>query len=222
MGRETESGLHRVYCAGPLFNGPERDEMTVIADALCAAGYGVYLPHRDGMEFRHVRQSLISQGWSAEVAGRFLHAAIFALDVFQLAEDCDSMVWNLNGRVPDEGAVSEAAMAWILGKPLVAYKDDARTLIESRDNPLLVGMVEFETVPRIADIVPALRTCIEDFAARRIVAPAPLPPAVQRTIQQGRELWNVLQSQHATGNNAVIAEVVANLFAGSVSVTTAR
>ena len=45
---------HRVYCAGPLFNQAERDEMTAIADILCEAGYVVYLPHRDGMEFRHV------------------------------------------------------------------------------------------------------------------------------------------------------------------------
>ena len=97
-----------VYCAGPLFNQSERDEMTAIAEVLVSQGHSVFLPHRDGMEFRLVREALIEQGWAPEIAGSFLHEAIFALDVYQLAIACDAMVWNLNGRVPDEGAVSEA------------------------------------------------------------------------------------------------------------------
>ena len=117
----------RVYCAGPLFNRAEREEMTQIADCLCREGYDVYLPHRDGMEFRLVHEVLVERGWGAPIAGAFLHAAIFALDVYQLVVECDAMVWNLNGRTPDEGAVSEAAMAWTLGKPLVAYRDDVVT-----------------------------------------------------------------------------------------------
>ena len=47
---EAGSVPTRVYCAGPLFNRAERDEMTDIADVLCEAGYTVYLPHRDGMD----------------------------------------------------------------------------------------------------------------------------------------------------------------------------
>src|SRR5687767_8611165 len=94
-----------VYCAGPLFNQSERDEMTAIADALCDAGYDVYLPHRDGMEFRLILEVLVERGWTPATAAHFLHAAIFALDVYQLAVECDALVWNLNGRVPDEGAV---------------------------------------------------------------------------------------------------------------------
>ena len=74
------------------------------------------------------------------------------------------MVWNLNGRVPDEGAVSEAAIAWTLGRPLVAFCDDARSLIEGRINPLLVGLVEFESVDLIADIVPADAEQLSDIA----------------------------------------------------------
>ncbi|MCH8223164.1 MAG: nucleoside 2-deoxyribosyltransferase, partial [Chloroflexi bacterium] len=107
----------RVYCAGPLFNRSERAEMTAIAEVLCASGYRVFLPHRDGMEFRLVHRVLVERGWPAPQAAEFLHAAIFALDVYQLAIDCDALVWNLNGRTPDEGAVSEAAIAWTLGKP---------------------------------------------------------------------------------------------------------
>ena len=96
----------RVYCAGPLFNACEKREMTEIADALTAAGHPVYLPHRDGMEFRRIHPLLYARGYDRDEAAEFLHKSIFALDVYQLAVACDAMVWNLNGRVPDEGAVS--------------------------------------------------------------------------------------------------------------------
>lgn len=201
-----------VYCAGPLFNESERQEMTLIADTLCDAGYMVYLPHRDGMEFRLVLEVLIERGWEPPIAAHFLHAAIFALDVYQLAVECDCMVWNLNGRVPDEGAVSEAAMAWTLGKPLVAYKDDVRSLIAGRVNPLLVGMVEFETVGEIDEIPDALALAI----SQSTLPPTPvaqMPPKMQRAIRDGRKLWDCLRETAAFQQNDLIADCVTDLFA---------
>ncbi len=204
-----------VYCAGPLFNQSERDEMTAIAEVLVSQGHSVFLPHRDGMEFRLVREALIEQGWAPEIAGSFLHEAIFALDVYQLAIACDAMVWNLNGRVPDEGAVSEAAIAWTLGKPLVGFQDDARSLIAGRTNPLLVGLVEFVTVCRIKDIPKALE------AERRKTKVNPidhdrLPAKLKTTVDRGAELWKALQKEKADGENKVIAECVAQLFASDL------
>lgn len=218
---ETErAGRKRVYCAGPLFNQAERDEMTAIADTLSDAGYAVYLPHRDGMEFRHVHQSLVEHGWPAAIAGRFLHEAIFAMDVYQLVEECSFVVWNLNGRTPDEGAVSEAAIAWTLGKPLVAYKDDVRSLIAGRDNPLLVGLVAFETVGAIADVPAALAEAIAECEAIHPVHA--LPPAVERAVSRGRKLCTVMHETEAHDNNAAIAEVVAQLFARSEAAPVTR
>lgn len=202
----------RVYCAGPLFNQAERAEMTAIADALCDAGYLVYLPHRDGMEFRLIHEVLIERGWGAPQAAAFLHAAIFALDVYQLVEACDAVVWNLNGRTPDEGAVSEAAIAWTLGKPIVAYMDDVRSLIAGRVNPLLVGLVEFETVDAIAAIPDALSSAIVQHLSPPAVA-RDLPSKVQRAVQDGRALWELMQRRHAVQNDELIADLVTDLFA---------
>jgi nucleoside 2-deoxyribosyltransferase len=205
-------GTKRVYCAGPLFNLAERDEMTQIADTLCEAGYAVYLPHRDGMEFRLVLEELTDRGWPAPAAGQFLHAAIFALDVYQLVVECGSVVWNLNGRTPDEGAVSEAAIAWALGKPLVAYKDDVRTLITGRDNPLLAGLVDFELVREISVLPSAL-----EIAISRSDTPDPtiaaLPQPLQRAVEQGGILWAAMCAQSAQGDNSTLADVVTSLFA---------
>jgi nucleoside 2-deoxyribosyltransferase len=202
----------RVYCAGPLFNQAERTEMTAIADILIEARFLVYLPHRDGMEFRLVHEVLIERGWDPPTAAGFLHASIFALDVYQLAVACDCMVWNLNGRVPDEGAVSEAAIAWTLGKPLIAYQDDVRSLIAGRVNPLLVGLVDFETVEELADIPETL--------ARAITIADSLPPTnsripmkLQKAVDDGQRLWEALQQTNAHEDNERIADVVTELFA---------
>ncbi len=205
-------GMFRVYCAGPLFNQAERDEMTDIAEVLCDAGFDVYLPHRDGMEFRLVLAELVERGWTPPQAAQFLHAAIFALDVYQLVEECHCMVWNLNGRTPDEGAVSEAAMAWTLGKPLLAYKEDVRTLIAGRDNPLLVGMVDFETVEDIDDIPAALTQRIRNAESPPLALPK-VSLAMQRAVGQGSLLWAAMQEASAQGDDEILADIVAELFA---------
>ena len=202
---------NRVYCAGPLFNACERQEMTQIAEVLCTAGFDVYLPHRDGMEFRLVLDELVDLGWNRVQAAQFLHQAIFTLDVYQLVVECDSMAWNLNGRVPDEGAVSEAAIAWTLGKPIVGYKDDVRSLITGRDNPLLAGLIDFEMLEDITQIPTALRKALKE--AGPLHQTARLPPSVEIAVNQGRQLWETLQAEATTGDSTRIAAVVAELFA---------
>lgn len=204
----------RVYCAGPLFNASERAEMTEIADTLVEAGYDVYLPHRDGMEFRLVLEVLVQRNWPPAVAAHFLHAAIFALDVYQAAIACDAMVWNLNGRTPDEGAVSEAAIAWTLGKPLVAYKDDVRSLIAGRVNPLLVGLVDFDTVDSITHIPGALGDALRSQPVSRIKLDN-LPAKLRKTISDGRRLWETMGNTAIQVGNERVADVVTELFAPS-------
>lgn len=204
----------KIYCAGPLFNQAERDEMTAIADRLVEAGFDVYLPHRDGMEFRLVHEVLTQRGWEPAIAGQFLHEAIFALDVYQLAVDCQAMVWNLNGRVPDEGAVSEAAMVWTLGKPLVAYRDDVRSLIAGRINPLLAGLVDFLWAETLDAIVPALQQELVRWPPADVTADG-LSPRLRKAATEGAALWRQLQSDQAACDNDLLADCVTELFAPS-------
>lgn len=205
----------KIYCAGPLFNEAERVEMTAIADALVEAGYRVYLPHRDGMEFRLIHELLIDRGHDPAIAGQFLHEAIFALDIYQLVKSCDAVVWNLNGRVPDEGAVSESAMAWILGKPLVAFSNDVRSLIAGRVNPLLVGLVDFSVVRSIEEIVPALREELERTSLVRVDLEC-LPPRVRRAVESGGILQMTINSSSDIVENHQIADCVERLFSPGV------
>ena len=117
----------RVYCAGPLFNPKEREEMAALAGTLEEAGYETFLPQRDGLELTKCVAALVAKGLPPSSANRAMSEAIFALDVYQVLHGCDIVVANLNGRVPDEGTVSEAAIAWSRGKPVVGYKADTRS-----------------------------------------------------------------------------------------------
>jgi len=212
-----------VYCAGPLFNQAERQEMTAIADVLCGVGYRVYLPHRDGMEFRLVHKVLVERGQPAALAAAFLHKAIFALDVYQLTAECDGMVWNLNGRVPDEGAVAEAAICWTLGKPLVAYRDDVRSLIAGRLNPLLVGLVDFQTIDDIAAIPQRFAAALDETSPGSILAEE-IPPKLQQTLREGETLWAAMREQgvnerDSSESNAILADLVTDLFAPEIQAT---
>jgi nucleoside 2-deoxyribosyltransferase len=147
----------RIYCAGPLFTDKEREEMEQIASTLEDAGYTTFLPQRDGLELSECVECLVHSGTAPDEAGRLMSRAIFALDVYQLLHRCDALVANLNGRVPDEGTVSEAAMAWARGKPVVGYKADSRTAFDGQDNPLVAGLFAFSLCDSIEELPWLLR-----------------------------------------------------------------
>ncbi len=132
----------RIYCAGPLFNESEKQEMKRLAEALESASYGTFLPHRDGLEFSQAAKCLQKKGIPSALVNSVLSRAIFALDVFQVV-NCHGLVLNMNGRVPDEGAMVEAGIAWANNKKIVIFKNDARTLLNGSDNPLVLGLSNF-------------------------------------------------------------------------------
>lgn len=208
----------RVYCAGPLFSAIERREIVEIAEALRQAGFEPFVPHADGMEFALVQPYLIDQGYDPGAVGQMLHEAVFALDVYQVTLGCGSLVVNLNGRVPDEGAVAESAMAWLLGKPMVAYKDDVRSLIAGRDNPLVVGQTGFETIGSLEKIPAALQARIDQLALDPDAAwhcPSHLAPV----LSAGDRLWRHLCQLGDDRSPEPVAEIVLELFAGNYSLS---
>ncbi|MBE3117994.1 MAG: nucleoside 2-deoxyribosyltransferase [Candidatus Atribacteria bacterium] len=162
MGRQPQ----RVYCAGPLFNAKEREEMAQVAKALEDAGYATFLPQRDGLELMPCVAALVARGFDERQAVAMLSRAIFALDIYQVVEDCDAIVVNLNGRVPDEGAVSEAAIAWCSGKALVGYKADGRSLFLGQDNPLVAGLFDFSVCDTIEGVISAMTKQLTGRASR--------------------------------------------------------
>jgi nucleoside 2-deoxyribosyltransferase len=143
----------RIYCAGPLFNRAEREEMAEIARTLEGAGFSVFLPHRDSFLFPDVHREFLREGYDSAEATRMIQQAIFWIDAYEVVSGCQGLVLNMNGRVPDEGAVAETAMAWTVGKAIVLYKADSRSLIQGSDNEMVLGLggfVKVSTIPEIA------------------------------------------------------------------------
>lgn len=137
----------KVYCAGPMFSVGDKHEMSLIAEHLEGQGYETYLPHRDGLELGELMSDLpILQSLKKvkyiemEYFTYWVQFAIFALDIYCLFIESDVVVMNLNGRVPDEGACCEVAMAFTAGKPIIHYKEDFRSLMMGRDNPMVAGL----------------------------------------------------------------------------------
>jgi nucleoside 2-deoxyribosyltransferase len=155
-----EQPRQKIYCAGPLFTCKEQDEMREIALALEAAGYATFLPQRDGLELTECIDLLSHSRMSRGEAGGMMSRAIFALDIYQVLYGCRALVANLNGRVPDEGTVAEAAMAWSRGKPVIGYKADSRTVFGGHDNPLLAGLFDFQLCRNIPQIVESVRNAL--------------------------------------------------------------
>jgi hypothetical protein len=184
--------------------------MEAIAAALGERGFEPWLPHADGLEFTKVLPCMAADGYDAADAGRWLHEAIFALDVYQVVLGCGSLVLNINGRVPDEGAVSEAAMAWTLGKPIVIFKADARSKVCGRDNPLVAGLTCFEAVDEIGAIGDALAARIAE-ANLDPLAEVVCPPHLHHAVNAGQRLWRRLTAL-ADRQARNIADVVIDEF----------
>lgn len=171
--------------------------MASIARALEACGHATFLPQRDGLEVLAMRLAALPLARSAALgfADRLMRRAIFAVDVYQLVEGCDAVVWNLNGRVPDEGAVVEATLAFATGKPLVAYKDDARSVFDGHDNPMLTGLFDEQALVRSVAELPRVLDAAMALAARHAVAAEPArSPALRETLRFGRGVWRLLEA----------------------------
>jgi nucleoside 2-deoxyribosyltransferase len=198
---------HRIYCAGPLFNPSERAEMEILAEALELAGFKTFLPHRDGFLYKSIVPDLVRAGYPLDVAQWMARQAIFALDVYQVLVGCDGTVVNLNGRVPDEGAVAEGAMAWTAGKAVVLFKDDARSKIDGLDNILVAGLGGFRLVNHSADLPQALA---------RVLAEHPPEPlrvtSLPATTRQVAEHGQCLSESYGTGDTARLIRSIIEMF----------
>jgi len=181
----------KVYCAGPLFNPKEREEMKEIATCFENAGYDTFLPQRDGFEMNVWLKRVIDKGIDAEEAGRAITRAVFALDVYQLVECCDGILVNLNGRVPDEGSIAEAAIAWCADKPITGYKNDNRTVFMGEDNPLVTGLFDFEIIDSIDGAVEHLKRQLEQNGHVQIKRKS---KKMKDYIAIGRSIWEKINS----------------------------
>jgi nucleoside 2-deoxyribosyltransferase len=192
--------MARVYCAGPLFNAYEQAEMSQIASVLEEAGYSTFLPQRDGLEFTHLALECQAHSMRCDVAHALVQRAIFALDIYELLGNADAVVANLNGRVPDEGAIVEAALAWHSGKALGLYKADTRATFDGSDNPMLTGLGGFCLITQIPDLPGAVRDQLGANRDRRL----------HETVAQGQHIAEAYKNARGA---STLTQLLPTLFA---------
>ena len=186
--------MKNVYCSGPLFCPEEIAGMNAIAKVLEDAGYRTFLPHRDGLE-RYVL-GFVNTPLNNNILGMQdrINRAIFALDVFQIVERCEHFVFNMNGRVPDEGAVAEAGIAFAIGKPVVLYKNDYRSTFCGKDNSMLLGLSVLDPVGDRKKLPSALLDAQEILEKQGSPGRSTIPVSLSRVVGQGRKIWHVLDT----------------------------
>jgi nucleoside 2-deoxyribosyltransferase len=198
---------HRIYCAGPLFNPSERAEMEMLAETLELAGFKAFLPHRDGFLFEAIVPDLVRAGYPLDVAQWMARQAIFALDVYQVLVRCEGTVVNLNGRVPDEGAVVDGAMAWTVGKAVVLFKDDARSKIDGLDNPLVAGLGAFRLVSRSEELPRAMTRALSEHPAQPLQV-----ESLSVTTRQVAEHGQRLIESYGAGDSGRLVQAIIEIF----------
>lgn len=196
------------YCSGPLFCPEEIGSMSAIATVLEKAGFRTFLPHRDGLEAYIMK--LVNSPVNINVfrSRDLVERAVFALDVFQVVERCDFFVFNMNGRVPDEGGVAEAAIAFAAGKPVVLYKNDFRSVFNGCDNSMISGLSFLPKVNHINKIPEAIKKAVKKTNGQ---GPSPysgdnIPPAVQKTIRLGRRIWEMMKKLKMQNSTALSSD----------------
>ena len=181
-------GKERIYCSGPLFCAEEVGGMSAIARVLEDAGFRTFLPHRDGLEAYVMRFSNASLASTVSAVRTRIDYALFSLDVYELLERCSAVVCSLNGRVPDEGMIVEAALAYAAGKPLVLFKDDARAPFGGYDNSMLTSLVQGRIIGKLTKIPAALE---REMSGERV--PGTLSRDVEKAVSRGRRISAALE-----------------------------
>jgi nucleoside 2-deoxyribosyltransferase len=217
----TTSQQTKVYLSGPMFSDGDNFEQDKLADALVAANFERHLPHRDGIEVGDIMQLVtdhtlrdgnVVEPLALERCVVWVTRAVAALDVFQVIEGCQVTVLNIDGRVPDEGSLIEATLAWYAGHPVVPYKTTSISELGGNDNPMIgiiCGWAPVSSTP--AGVVAAVKAAVKSGAAGRQPVTTP-PPDVQQLVELGRVISDIRAGRpHTKLQRAAAARVLAAL-----------
>ncbi len=116
---------------------------------------------------------------------------MFALDIYEILK-CDYFIINLNGRVPDDGAISELGVAFASGRPIIQYKSDLRSLFNGRDHPMIAGAALHVPPVHQLDHIPDRIGKIVDFVNKlgeNTYKGEKIPQSVQKVVNLGFKVW---------------------------------
>lgn len=196
-----------VYCAGPQYSPEEKNGMLSIASLLEAYGFTTYLSSRDGLEYltpilkSHPDVKLEERHHLLQTMNKLM----FALEMFQVTRRCNSLFLNLNGRVPDEGSVFKASMAFSSGKSVTIYKNDNRSVFNGYDNSMIIGLSAGLPIVKkrnriVEGLTKAIKSSMHDDGRHN--HGNQLRPHVRRIVDFGEEIWHFYKDLGMPNNQA--------------------
>jgi deoxyadenosine/deoxycytidine kinase len=144
----------KIYYASSLFNEGERTFNLRVKAVLDGLGFETWFPQEDA----GFLERYMEQGMSLEEARQ----AIFRMNLAAV-EESDVLLFNLDGRVPDEGACIEAGIAYGRGKRCIGLQTDFRAVEPGGNNLMIDGVVRYEIAGNLDD----LKSMLKDFVANR-------------------------------------------------------
>jgi nucleoside 2-deoxyribosyltransferase len=179
--------MARIFLSGPMFDGADLWEQGQIKDVLVKAGYDTYLAAEDGIEDAELVDNLHSPllGTSAfQTVSILVQKLGWTLDIYMATYGCDGMVFNMNGRVPDEGSVAEVANAYAAGMPIVTFKSTSITMWGPFDNPMVAALNRTWHPTTTYDAIPAAMATA--LAARDASYSYVAPPYFAKSLEIGK------------------------------------
>jgi hypothetical protein len=105
-----------------------------------------------------------------------------------------------------------------VGRPVVLYKDDRRSVFAGRDNPMVTALSPLPPVRELRDLPAALRRVLGRGEAQPPAAPG---GRLGDAVALGRRIWQVMEGAPAAlgkdRTRRALVEEIAALCAGRVS-----
>ena len=180
--------MPRIFLAGPMFSGADLAAQSRLRTVMVKAGYDTYLAQLDGLEQRSLVELMLKPGVASpefEKAVATLQRIGWCHEMYQIFIS-DGLVFNMNGRVPDEGAVVEAATAFAFGIPVVTFKDTTISMWGAGDNPMVAALDRtWKPTKRLGDLPAAMKKAL---AARSKGYKYEPPQHLRESIEFGKEI----------------------------------
>ena len=138
----------KIYYAAPLFNDMELNKNERMKRWLESKGYFVYLSQDEaGLAYEKIDDNNKMQ----------INKKIFESDV-KCIKKSDLLIFDLNGRVPDEGGCVELGMAYAWGIKCIGFKTDTRALDYTGDDNLMIeGCMNFKIARNLEELEKMLK-----------------------------------------------------------------
>lgn len=144
--------LNRVYFCGSFYTPEEQKKLEYLTN-LIPSNFIFDLPHKGSLEFFyfHLLNSFILEHESEDSI--LYQNYIYYSQLYNIFKYSNILIYNMNGRVPDMGALLQTSLFYSSGRPIIIYKNDHRSKIFGMDNSMITGLTpEFKTINEINKI----------------------------------------------------------------------